>query len=75
MVRAFATASLTSLDPAEHCITVDRNFGTLFTDIRYLRNHIAHRNDGSRSNFRKLVRRYYGANVPDLNKCYCYRPA
>ena len=55
------------LDPAEHCITVVRNFGTLFTDIRYLRNHIAHRNDGSRSNFRKLVRRYYGANVPGIS--------
>jgi hypothetical protein len=54
------------LDPAEHCITVVRNFGSFFTDMRYVRNHIAHRNDGSRSNFRKLVRRYYGANVPGI---------
>ena len=54
------------LDPAEHCITVLRNFGSHFTDLRYVRNHIAHRNDGSRSNFRKLVRRYYGANVPGI---------
>jgi hypothetical protein len=54
------------LDPAEHCITVVRNFGSHFTDMRYVRNHIAHRNDGSRSNFRKLVRKYYGANVPGI---------
>lgn len=54
------------LDPAEHCIAVVRNFGSHFTDMRYVRNHIAHRNAGSRSNFRKLVRRYYGANVPGI---------
>ena len=52
--------------PAEHCISVVRNFGSYFTDMRYVRNHIAHRNDGSRSNFRKLVRRYYGASVPGI---------
>lgn len=54
------------IDPTEHCITVIRNFGSHFTDMRYVRNHIAHRNDGSRANFRKLVRRYYGANVPGI---------
>lgn len=54
------------LDSNEHCIAVVRNFGSHFSDLRYVRNHIAHRNDGSRSNFRKLVQRYYGANVPGV---------
>jgi hypothetical protein len=54
------------LDPAEHCVMVVRNFASHFTDRRYVRNHIAHRNEGSRSNFRKLVRRFYGANVPGI---------
>jgi hypothetical protein len=54
------------VDPADHCITVLRNFGSHFTEMRYIRNHIAHRNDGSRTNFRKLVKDYYGANVPGI---------
>jgi hypothetical protein len=54
------------INPEEHCITVVRNFGSHFTDMRYVRNHVAHRNDGSRWNFRKLVRRYYGADVPGI---------
>jgi len=54
------------VDPADHCITVLRNFGSHFTEMRYIRNHIAHRNEGSRTNFRKLVRAYYGANVPGI---------
>jgi len=51
------------VDPTEHCLSVIRNFGAHFTDMRYVRNHIAHRNDGTRANFRKLVQRYYGANI------------
>jgi hypothetical protein len=54
------------VDPVDHCITVLRNFGSHFTEMRYIRNHIAHRNEGSRTNFRKLVRTYYGANVPGI---------
>jgi hypothetical protein len=54
------------VDPAEHCIRVLRNFGSHFTEMRYIRNHIAHRNDGTRTNFRKLVRKYYGASVPGI---------
>jgi hypothetical protein len=54
------------IDPADHCIRVLRNFGSHFTEMRYIRNHIAHRNEGSRVNFRKLVRTYYGANVPGI---------
>jgi len=54
------------VDPTEHCIAVIRNFGAHFTEMRYIRNHIAHKNEGTRANFRKLVKRYYGANVPGI---------
>jgi hypothetical protein len=54
------------VDAGDHCIAVVRNFGSHFTEMRYIRNHIAHRNDGSRANFRKLVRTYYGAAVPGI---------
>jgi hypothetical protein len=50
----------------DHCLSVMLNFGSFLTDMRYIRNHIAHRNEGSRTNFRKLVRRYYGATPPGI---------
>lgn len=49
------------VDAGDHCIAVVRNFGSHFTEMRYIRNHIAHR-----ANFRKLVRTYYGAAVPGI---------
>ena len=54
------------LDPRDHSISVVRNFGAHFTEMRFIRNHIAHKNEGTRTNFRKLVRSYYGANVPGI---------
>lgn len=36
------------------------NFGTLLTDMRYTRNHIAHSNRNTRNNFTKLIRKHYG---------------
>lgn len=32
----------------------------LLTEMRFVRNHIAHNNDGTRRNFRKVLQRYYG---------------
>jgi hypothetical protein len=52
------------IDPIDSSITVMRNHASYLTDIRYIRNHIAHRNDGSRRNFQTIVRRYYGAHAP-----------
>jgi hypothetical protein len=49
------------VDPTDHCIRTMLNYGAFLTDVRYVRNHIAHRNDGTRRNFRTLLRRYYGA--------------
>jgi hypothetical protein len=50
----------------DHCISVMLNYGSFLTDMRYIRNHIAHRNDSTRDNFRTLVRRYYGATPPGI---------
>src|SRR5258708_38894932 len=54
------------LDPLDHSVSLIQRFGTLFTEIRYIRNHIDHKNDGTRTNFRKLLMTYYGANVPGV---------
>lgn len=55
------------IHPNDHCITSVRNFGSHLTDMRFIRNHIAHRNDGTRDNYKKLIRRYYGASVPGIS--------
>jgi hypothetical protein len=54
------------IDPADRCHADLITHASFLTDIRYIRNHIAHRNDNSRTNFVKLVRRYYGAKVPGV---------
>jgi hypothetical protein len=41
-------------------------YAAFLTEIRYIRNHIAHRNENSRANFVKLIRKYYGASVPGV---------
>lgn len=32
----------------------------LLTEMRYVRNHAAHHNAGTRTNFRKVIKKYYG---------------
>jgi hypothetical protein len=51
------------IDPNDPCHQLLKNHATFLTEIRWLRNHIAHRNKNSRLNFVKLIRKYYGANV------------
>lgn len=51
------------IDPNDHCVHVMIQYASFLTELRYIRNHIAHRNDTSRKNFRKIVRQYYGALV------------
>ena len=41
-------------------------YAGFLTEVRWIRNHIAHRNENSRTNFVKLIRRYYGAKVPGV---------
>ena len=54
------------IDPADRCHQELKKYAAFLTEIRWIRNHVAHRNDKSRANFVKLVRRYYGANVPGV---------
>ena len=39
---------------------VIRNHATLLTELRFIRNHIAHGNSGTRADFRKVVVQHYG---------------
>lgn len=45
----------------DHCYSVVTSFAANLTEMRYLRNHIAHNNETTRKNFHKIVRRRYGA--------------
>jgi hypothetical protein len=49
------------IDPADNFIRVVNGHGTLIDEIRRVRNRIAHNNARSRSNYRLVVRRHYGA--------------
>jgi len=50
----------TTLDSSDPFFAVIANNGTLLTDMRYIRNHVVHFNDSTRTNFRKVVRKHYG---------------
>jgi hypothetical protein len=39
------------------------NHASFLTDVRYIRNHIAHQNAGTRRNYVTITRRLYGATV------------
>jgi hypothetical protein len=54
------------IDGLDPCVQHMKNYAAFLTEVRYLRNHIAHRNSNSRANFVKLVRKYYGARVPGV---------
>jgi hypothetical protein len=54
------------IDPSDNCHQELIKHAAFMTEIRWIRNHIAHRNDGTRKNFVKLTRRYYGARVPGV---------
>lgn len=49
-----------TLDHADPFFTTIANNGALMTDMRYVRNHVAHFNTGTRNNFRKLIKKHYG---------------
>ena len=50
----------------EHFVEVLRGHGQLISDLRKVRNHIAHRNQGTRVGFQEVVQNNYGAAVPGL---------
>lgn len=56
-IRDNLSITLDSSDPA---FLVVSNHGALLTDMRFMRNHIAHKNKSTRRNFHKLMRKHYG---------------
>ena len=54
------------IDPSDGCHQHLKNYASFLIEIRWIRNHIAHKNDGTRRNFVKLIQRYYGAKVPGI---------
>lgn len=60
-------ANLEELFPDnEHFVDTLRNYGNVISTVRKVRNHIAHRNAGTRVKFQEVVRQQYGANVSSI---------
>ena len=53
----------TLVDPADPLFDRLRAHAATMTEVRHLRNHIAHKNRNSRDNFQKIVSRYYGVRL------------
>jgi len=49
-----------TLDPRDPFFAAVTRHGALLTEMRFVRNQIAHSNSGTRSDFRKVVLQYYG---------------
>ena len=50
----------------EHFVATLLGHGQFISDLRKIRNHIAHGNAGTRGKFQEVVSNYYGARVPAL---------
>jgi hypothetical protein len=50
-------------DPAARSIS---NYSSFFTEVKYIRNHVVHRSDSTRRNFKSVLIKYYGAAVPSI---------
>jgi hypothetical protein len=60
-------ANLEELFPAtEHFVITFHAHSAFVSDLRKVRNHIAHANAGTRIGFQQVVADYYGASVPAL---------
>jgi hypothetical protein len=51
------------LSPSDHLVRTFDAHGAYIDELRRVRNRVAHNNAGARSNFRVIVRRYYGAEL------------
>lgn len=59
--------NLACLVPAtEHFISTMNGHGNFISELRKVRNHIAHRNRGTAKKFQHVVRHRYGANVNSM---------
>ena len=51
---------------SEHFVSTVNAHGQFISDLRKVRNHIAHNNRGTRRRFQEVVRNYYGASVHSM---------
>ena len=58
--REIADNVKNTLNPGDPLFIVLRNHGAVMAEMRYVRNHIVHKNNGTRRNFRNVVRSHYG---------------
>lgn len=49
-----------TLDASDPFFSTVSNHASLLTEMRYVRNHVAHGNSGTRANFRTIIRQHYG---------------
>lgn len=55
------------LDPSEHFINILDSHALLINEMRIIRNRIAHNNEASRRNYKKVILRYYGAELNPIS--------
>jgi hypothetical protein len=49
------------VDKVDDCVIVLKNHASFLAEVRSVRNHITHRNDGTRKNFKNVLVKHYGA--------------
>ena len=55
------------IDPSDHFIKTIDQHSLFINEMRVVRNRIAHNNDTSRKHYRKVVLRYYGAELNSVS--------
>jgi hypothetical protein len=54
------------IDRTDHCSIVLSGFAASYTQIKTIRNHIAHRSENTRKKYAHVVSYYYGARLPSV---------
>lgn len=54
------------IDPTDHFITTLDIYNSSLEEMRFVRNHIAHRTSSTRAKFKPLVQAYYGAYLNSI---------
>jgi hypothetical protein len=51
----------------DHCMQVFRNYASQITEMRYVRNRVAHGSIKTRTDFRKVILKYYGGRCRGIS--------
>lgn len=54
------------IDQSDNIFSIIDNISSRITEIRYVRNRIAHNNFKSRNNYKTVVSRHYGASLNNI---------